>query len=163
MTRTRPSTLIVLAVVGAGAGLLLQTILAALSLPRLRPEYTLAITLVLLGVVTILLALPVRRATRGTPAQRVDPFYATRVVVLAKAGALAGALLAGAGVGFLLELVIRSVELGADMLLRAGSVAGGGVLLLVAGLVAEFLCTVPKDSDDDPGGGPAAPAGSVEP
>jgi hypothetical protein len=89
----------------------------------------------------------------------VDPFYATRVVVLAKASAVAGALLTGLGGGLLLELVVRSAEPGADLFLRAASVAGGGALLLAGGLVAEWLCTVPKDIDDDAGAGPTAPAG----
>ena len=158
MTRTKPATLIVAAIVGIGAGLVLQTLLASMSQPKLRPEYTLAVTVVLIGVAAIVLALPVRRATRGNPAHRVDPFYATRVVVLAKASAIAGALLSGLGAGLLLELVVRSGEPGADMFLRAASVAGGGVLLLIAGLVAEWLCTVPKGADDDPGTGPTAPA-----
>ncbi|HWM35131.1 MAG TPA: DUF3180 family protein [Pseudolysinimonas sp.] len=159
MTRTKPLSLIIAAVIGVGAGLVLQAVLAAASQPKLRPEYTLAITVVLIGVAAVVLALPVRRATRGNPAHRVDPFYATRVVVLAKASAVAGALLAGGGTGLLLELLARAGEPGADMFLRAASVAAGGALLLAGGLVAEWLCTVPKDADDDPGAGPAAPAG----
>jgi hypothetical protein len=159
VTRTKPLTLIIAAAIGIAAGLVLQSLLAAMSQPKLRPEYTLAVTVVLIGVAAVLLALPVRRATRGNPAHRVDPFYATRVVVLAKASAIAGALLSGAGAGLLLELVARSGEPGAEMFLRAASVAAGGVVLLIAGLVAEWLCTVPKDADDDPGTGPTATAG----
>lgn len=159
MTRTKPVTLIVLAIVGIGAGLVLQSALAALGHAKLRPEYTLAVTLVLVGAAAIALAIPVRRATRGNPAHRVDPFYATRVVVLAKASALGGALLSGAGLGFVLELLVRSGEPGADVFLRALAMFGGGVALLVAGLVAEYLCTVPKDADDDSDPGPMASAG----
>lgn len=159
MKRTAPVTLIVVAVVGIGAGILLQSVLAAMSQPKLRPEYTLAVTVVLIGIAAVALAIPVRRATRGNPAHRVDPFYATRVVVLAKASSVAGALLTGLGGGLLLELVVRAAEPGADLFLRAASVAGGGALLLAGGLVAEWLCTVPKDADDDPGAGPTAPAG----
>lgn len=159
MKRTAPVTLIVVAVVGVGAGILLQSVLAAMSQPKLRPEYTLAVTVVLIGIAAVALAIPVRRATRGNPAHRVDPFYATRVVVLAKASSVAGALLTGLGGGLLLELVVRAAEPGADLFLRAASVAGGGALLLAGGLVAEWLCTVPKDADDDPGAGPTAPAG----
>jgi hypothetical protein len=159
VTRTKPTTLIVVAIIGIGAGLALQSVLAAMSQPKLRPEYTLAVTVVLIGIAAVALAIPVRRATRGNPAHRVDPFYATRVVVLAKASAIAGALLTGLGAGLLLELVVRSGEPVADMFLRAASVAGAGVLLLIAGLVAEWLCTVPKDADDDHGAGPTAAAG----
>ena len=54
MTRTMPSTLIAVGFVGAVAGFLAQVALASLSLPRLRPEYTLITTLVLVGVVLAL-------------------------------------------------------------------------------------------------------------
>ena len=123
--------------------------------PKLRPEYTLAITLVLIGAAAITLAVPVRRATRGNPAHRVDPFYATRVVVLAKASALGGALLVGrrprsrprAG-------RCAPAPPAPTPTCRVFSVLGGGVALLIGGLVAELLCTVPKDGDDDPDVGP---------
>lgn len=159
MTRTRPFTLVVLALLGAGAAVVLQSVLAALGLAKLRPEYTLAITLVLIAAAAITLAVPVRRATRGNPAHRVDPFYATRVVVLAKASAIGGALLSGAGLGLVIELVLRSGAPGTDAYLRVFSVLGGGVALLIGGLVAELLCTVPKDGGDDPDVGGPAPAG----
>lgn len=160
MTRTRPVTLIVLAILGAGAGILLQAVLAALGQPKLRPEYTLAVTLVFVAAAAVALAVPVRRATRGNPAHRVDPFYATRVVVLAKASALGGALLSGVGLGLVVELLLRSggAVAAADAYLRVFSVLGGGVALLIGGLVAELLCTVPKDGGDDPDAGPPAPA-----
>ena len=64
MTRTRPVTLIVLAVLGAGAGILLQSVLAALGQPKLRPEFTLAITLVLVAAGAVGLARPRGRPTR---------------------------------------------------------------------------------------------------
>jgi F0F1-type ATP synthase assembly protein I len=159
VTRTRPFTLVVLAILGAGAGVVLQSVLAALGQPKLRPEYTLAITLVFVAAAAIALAVPVRRATRGNPAHRVDPFYATRVVVLAKASALGGALLSGVGLGLVIELILRSGDPGTDAYLRVFSVLGGGIALLVGGLVAEWLCTVPKSGDDHPDVGPAAPAG----
>lgn len=159
MTRTKPTTLVLLALVGTGIGILLQSLLAAVSQPKLSPEYTLAITLVLIGAAAITLAVPVRRATRGNPAHRVDPFYATRVVILAKASALAGALLAGVGLGFVSELIVRAGSPGPEQYLRVLSVLAGGIVLLVCGLIAEYLCTVPKDTDDDPDAGPTATAG----
>ncbi len=158
MTRSTPGPLIVVGVIGVVIGILLQVGLAAINMPKLRPEFSLAITLVLIGAAAIALAVPVRRATRGNPAHRVDPFYATRVVVLAKASALGGALIAGVGLGLVLELALRSGAPGADAYLRVFSVLAGGVGLLVGGLVAEFLCTVPLSDDDDPDAGPPAAA-----
>jgi hypothetical protein len=155
MTRTRLSSLLLLGAVGAGAGYLLQIALAAASLPKFRPEYTLALSLLFLAGVVIALAWPIRRATRGAVRARVDPFHATRVVVFAKASSLAGALVTGAALGLLAELLARSGGINTDALLRTLAVLGGAIVLLVAGLVGEYLCTVPP-RDDDPEVGPSA-------
>lgn len=158
MTRSTPGTLIGVGVVGTVLGILVQAGLAAMNMPKLRPEFSLAVTLVLIGAAAIALAVPVRRATRGNPQYRVDPFYATRVVAIAKAAALGGALIGGVGLGLVIEIAIRSGAPGADAYLRVFSVLGGGIALLVGGLVAEFLCTVPPPPDDDPGSGPPTAA-----
>ncbi len=154
MTRSTPGPLIVVGVIGTVIGILVQAGLAAVNMPKLRPEFSLALTLLLVAAAAIALAVPVRRATRGNPVHRIDPFYATRVVVLAKACAIGGALIAGVGLGFVLELALRSGDPGTDDYLRVLSVLGGGLALLAAGLVAEFLCTVPPPDDDDPDAGP---------
>jgi hypothetical protein len=158
MTRTTPGPLIAMGIIGLFIGVLMQLGLAAMNMPKLRPEFSLAITLVLVGAAAVALAVPVRRATRGNPAHRVDPFYATRVVVLAKASGLGGALIAGVGLGLVLELAIRSGAPTVEAYLRVFSVLAGGIGLLAGGLVAEFLCTVPHSDDDDPDAGPPAAA-----
>ncbi len=158
MTRTRVSTLVILVAVGAAAGFLVQVALAAGSLPKFRPEYTLALSLLFIAGITIALAVPIRRATRATVRTRIDPFHATRVVLFAKASSLAGALLTGAAAGLLAELLIRNGGLNTDSLLRALAVLVGAIAVLVAGLVGEFLCTVPPGDDE----GKTDPAGSLE-
>ncbi len=154
MTRSTPGPLVVVGAIGIVIGVLVQVALAGMNLPKLRPEFSLAITLVLIGAAAIALAVPVRRATRGNPAYRVDPVYATKVVVLAKASALGGALVAGVGLGLVFELAVRSGAPGLDAWLRVLSVLGGGIGLLAGGLIAEFLCRVPRADDDDPDAGP---------
>ena len=99
MTRTKPLHLFLLAALGAAALWFVETALAASGRPVLIPPFTLAVALVLIGVIIVLMAWPVRKVARGDRTKRVDPFYATRVVVLAKASSLGGALLAGAGFG----------------------------------------------------------------
>jgi hypothetical protein len=158
MTRSTPGPLVVIGVIGTVIGILIQAGLAAMNMPKLRPEFSLALTLALVAAAAIALAVPVRRATRGNPLHRVDPFYATRVVVLAKAAALGGALIAGVGLGLVLELALRSGEPGTDAYLRVFSVLLGGLALLAGGLVAEFLCTVPPTDEDDPDAGPPTAA-----
>lgn len=156
MTRTRGSLVVLLVVVGAVAGFLGQLGLGALGLSKLLPEITLAVTLVLIAVVVIALAVPIRRATRGPVRRRIDPFYATRVVLLAKASAVAGSLLSGAAAGMLIELLIRPVSTPGAVWRMLAMLAAAAVML-VAGLVAESLCTVPPGDDDEDPPGAAQP------
>lgn len=161
MTRTRPTTLLALVVVGLVGAYLLQLLLAATGQAKLRPEYSFALSLAFIAAIVITLAVPVRRATRSEHPRPIDPFYATRVVLLAKASSLTGALLAGAGAGLVLELLSRSGGLDSAALLRTLAMLAAAIVLLVAGLVAEWFCTVPP-SDDDPSESDLEP-GSVGP
>ena len=155
MTRTKAPLVIVLTVIGAIGGFLVQLALGAFGFQKLLPEFTLAITLVLIAIVVVALAVPIRRATRGPVRRRVDPFYATRVVVLAKACAAAGALLSGAAAGLLVELLVRPVS-ASEALWRMLAMLVASVLVLIAGLIAETLCIVPPDDDEKPSNGAAA-------
>lgn len=178
MKRTSATALLALALIGALAGFALETTLVLTGRARFDPPYTLPFALVLMAALVIVLVLPVWRSTRDGRGGRsgrggrggrddrrsrgprmaeagriarepVDPFYATRVVVLAKASALTGALLAGAGVGILVWLLTRSVVAGLGSTVMAIVAAGGALVLMIAGLVAEHLCTVPPDDEDD--------------
>jgi len=155
VTRTKAPLVIVLTVIGAIGGFLVQLALGAFGFQKLLPEFTLAITLVLIAIVVVALAVPIRRATRGPVRRRVDPFYATRVVVLAKACAAAGALLSGAAAGLLVELLVRPVS-ASEALWRMLAMLVASVLVLIAGLIAETLCIVPPDDDEKPSNGAAA-------
>ena len=153
MNHTRVSTLLILAVIGGAIGALLEIALAASGRPIVNLPITLAIALPVIGGIVVTLAVPIRRMTRGNGKPRVDPFYATRIVVLAKASALTGALVAGFGIGVLAYLLTRSVIGVGSVAQVIATIAGAGVLL-AAGLVAERMCTVPPHDDDDPGKGP---------
>jgi hypothetical protein len=159
MTRTRPATLVLLAVAGGAVGWLLEMVLVAMGSRAVVPPLTLAVTLVALAAVALALAWPVRQSVRGTVRRRVDPFQATRVVVLAKASSLCGALLAGLGGGVLAFLATRPVVASAESLWLAAASAMGSLVLLAAGLVAELWCTIPPD-DPKNGGGSAQLDGS---
>jgi hypothetical protein len=93
-------------------------------------------------------AWPIRRAVKGT-GRRVDPFRAMRVAALAKACSLSGALVAGVGAGIVLFLLTRTVVSSATSVWLAVATAGGAVLLLVGGLVAEYFCTLPPEDPED--------------
>lgn len=148
MTRTNPLHLVVLFVFGGALAWLLETTLAASGRAVLIPPFTLAVSLVIVGVLVVMMALPVRRVARRIPGATVDPFYATRVVIIAKASSLAGALLVGAGLGIGFYVLSRPVLQPVGSITMAFAAALGAVVLLVAGLVAEYMCTIPPDEPD---------------
>lgn len=151
MTRTKVSTIIVLFALGTVASSFIETALAASGRPILIPPFTLPVALVAIGVIIVLLALPIRRRIKGTRRAPIDPFYATRVVMLAKASSISGALLFGGGGGVILYLATRSVPPAAGSFGMAIGMAVGAGILLAAGLVAERMCTIPPASDEDKG------------
>jgi hypothetical protein len=146
--RTSVLTLVVFTVVGLAVGVLVQVALAQSGQPGVRPPVTLAIGLALIGLVDIALAWPVRKVAKGTAKARVDPFYATRVVVLAKSSSISGALLTGAAAGFAVYLLSRGVtpvgSIGSFILMIVGA-----IVLTVCGLVAERMCTLPPDKGEE--------------
>ena len=148
MTRTNPLHLVLLAAFGGVLTWLLESALAASGRAVIVPDFTLGFALLVIGAIVVIMALPVRRVARRVPGSTVDPFYATRVVLLAKASSLAGALLAGAGLGIGFYLLSRPVLPAVGSITMAFTVAIGAVALLAAGLVAENMCTIPPDDTD---------------
>jgi hypothetical protein len=152
--RTRPVSLVLFAAVGAALVWLLEIGLITAGRPAAVPPVTLALALGVIGILDLLLAIPIRRAVRDGQRGTIDPFYATRVAVLAKASSLAGSLVTGVGLGILLFLSTRSVLAVGSVLMAVATVVGA-VVLLVAGLIAEHLCSIPPDDDDKVEDGPA--------
>ncbi|MCJ1671753.1 MULTISPECIES: DUF3180 domain-containing protein [unclassified Rathayibacter] len=150
MKRTRISSLLGLALVGAVAGFLIDLAIASAGRPVLIPPLTVPLTLVVVAALVIGFAIPIHRATKGTLRRPLDPFRAMRVVVLAKASSLVGALLLGASGGVLVYLLSRPVVPSLGSVWQDVAAIVGAIVLLVAGLVAEHLCTIPPTDDDDP-------------
>ena len=158
MTRTRPSHLFVLALVGAVAGWMVELALVSTGRPAVIPPITLGIAVGLIGLIVVGSAWPVFRVVRKVPGARVDPFYATRVVLLAKSSSLAGALVAGLAAAILVFLLTRSVLPAAGAVSMAVVALIGAILLLIGGLVAEKMCTLPPEDDDTTGKSERGPA-----
>ncbi|PSL36857.1 uncharacterized protein DUF3180 [Labedella gwakjiensis] len=156
MTRTTPGPLFFLALGGFIVGFLLDLWTASRGAATIVPPLSFSLTLVVVGAIVVGFAVPIHRRVRGRSDRSIDPFQATRVVSLAKASSLAGALLSGFGLGILAFLLSRSTLPGIASLWLAVAATVGAVVLTVAGLVAERLCTLPKDDDDEPPAG--APA-----
>ncbi|GAB3615482.1 hypothetical protein GCM10027416_00390 [Okibacterium endophyticum] len=149
MNRTRATPLIGIAVLAGVVGFLLEYWATSTGLALIVPPLTLPLTLIVVSALLLGFAIPIRRAVTGAATHRIDPFRATRVVVLAKACSLVGALLTGLSAGALIFFLTRSVlpDVGSMWLATASCL--GAVVLGVAGLVAEHLCTLPKDEDPD--------------
>lgn len=148
MKRTGAATLVVAAVLGGAAGFLLDQLYTANGRATFTPTLSLPILLVLIGAVVVLLALPIRRATRHPEGPRVNPFRALRIAMLAKASSIVGAVAAGLALGLIAFLLTRPVTPSIGSMGEIIATLIAGAALVVAGLVAEHLCTIRKDDDD---------------
>lgn len=156
MKNTGGGVLLGAGILGLVLGFGVDQMLTATGRPTFTPSVLLPILLIMLAAATVLMALPIRRAITGASPARVDPFRAVRVAMLAKASSIVGAVVAGVGLGLLAFLFTRPVSpsLGSSGAVIAAIV--GGIVLLVAGVIAERLCTIRKEDDDDQPG-PAEP------
>lgn len=149
MRRTGAGVLIVAAAIGLAVGFLLDQTLTATGRATFTPSVTLPIFLVLLGAIVVALALPIRRATRGKLASPVNPFWALRIAMLAKASSMVGAAIAGFAGGLALFLLTRPVPPSIGSMGAVIATAVCAAALVAAGLYAEHLCTIRKDQDDE--------------
>lgn len=149
MRRTGPASLTLAAVLGAGLGFLIDQLLTAGGRATLSPTIALSLLLIAIGVIVLALAIPIRRATRGTSSVPLNPFRALRIAVLAKASSLVGAVSGGVGIGLLLFVLTRPVSPSLGSLGTVVALTVSGAILMGAGLVAEQLCTIRKDDDDE--------------
>jgi sulfite exporter TauE/SafE len=82
--------------------------------------------------------------------RRIDAQRAVNLLLIAKASALTGALVAGGYVGFGLQFIDQlDVALPRERVIRSASAAVAGILIVVAGLLLERACRVPRIEDDD--------------
>ncbi|ALX66305.1 DUF3180 domain-containing protein [Microbacterium sp. XT11] len=160
MRRTSAGLLVVLALLAGGAGFLLDHVRTAMGRATFTPSLFLPVLLVIIGVASLVLAWPVRRSVRT--GIRIDPFRALRAVTLARASSLLGAIMAGFGAGLLAYLLSRPIDPRVGSTVALIALIGGAVVLVIAALVAEQLCTIPKDPDDSEPRDPSAEPGPSE-
>lgn len=119
------------------------------SLPPL--PWTAAPTFLLLALGEIVSAVNIRARIQHKPDTKpIEPMVVARMVALAKASSVAGAVLTGMFGGFLVQLAdsLQKVTPRRDFLVSAGTALAA--LVLVAGaLFLEYACRVPKGPDDD--------------
>lgn len=118
-----------------------------------------------IAVIELLAAIPIFRyrreltkfATGGKRPKRIDPFYAVKILALAKATAISGSLFAG----FSISLVILQATLPVlpeSIWLNVVAVVVS-ILLTVAALIIERACKLPEDGDSAETSGRPAPEG----
>lgn len=151
MKRTRAGVLVLLGLICVASGFLVELVLTAIGRPILVPPISLAITLVAIAAIILAVAIPIYRAVKGRSDARINPFQAVRVAILAKASSLCGTLLAGGSVGLLLYIATRTVLPAPTSIWLGVASTVGAFVLLTAGLIAEYMCTIPPGEDpDDP-------------
>jgi len=117
------------------------------------------IALYVIAALEVIIAFVVRARLEhrgvGADSSQLHPLTAAKIVALAKASALLGALAAGFWVGLLVFLLTQRGELDAAGRDLPGAVVGlvGAVALVAAALWLEYCCRVPKDSGEDPAAG----------
>jgi hypothetical protein len=146
---TRPRDLLAVALVTA----VLANLLISLSYGALPAFPALAgATLGVLGAAEALAGNALRARIRRRPGTRpVQPLVAARAVLVAKASALAGAIMAGVWAGLLAHVLPRAGEVTAA---ASDSLSGGVGLVCALGLVGgalwlEHCCRTPDDPGQD--------------
>jgi len=142
--------LVVAALFGGLAGWLLVVTANAFDLIPPEVPWTAPIGLILLAALVGALAysshqrIQVRR-------ERMEPSRAVAFLVLGKASALAGALVAGGYFGFALMFLTRIDAVAPrDRVIRSGIAVVAGIALCIAGWALERACKIPgEDADDD--------------
>jgi hypothetical protein len=107
------------------------------------------IVLVFMACGVFFAGLPVRRFLRGQARKPLNPVRAMRTLVLAQAAALTGALVTGWYLAQILVLLpLFDIPSRRTAVVRLAALAAGGVLMSVAGLVAQAMCRVDGNHRD---------------
>ena len=146
------------ALFGALAGWLIVVSANALDLVPPAVPWTAPVGVILIAALVGVLAYSTHQRIQ-VRRERMDPSRAVSFLVLGKASALAGALVAGGYLAYGLSFLSRlDAESPRDRVIKSAIAVIGGVALSVAGLLLERACKVPgaDDEDEPPGLDPAA-------
>lgn len=150
-----PAQLAVFLAIGLVLGLSAVQLLSGVGYPFPVSPWSMIITLPLIGIGVWLASIPIARYRKkleqyqdGPRPSRPNPFYAFRVLVIARATSLAASLFAGWHLGALIWLVSFSVAPAALTQPTLFAVAGA-IMMLAGGIVAEQNCKTPKDPGEE--------------
>ncbi|GAA3609033.1 DUF3180 domain-containing protein [Microlunatus ginsengisoli] len=149
ITTTPPLALATAALTGAGCGWLIVVIANSFGFVPPRVPWTAPIALLLSAALVGALAFTTHQRIQVRH-ERVDPQRAVTFLVLGKASALAGALVAGGYLTYGLMFVTRmSADAPRERVIRSAVAVLAGIALCVAGLLLERACKVPRGDDED--------------
>jgi H+/Cl- antiporter ClcA len=141
--------LIVAAVFGGLAGWLVVVIANAFDLIPPEVPWTAPIGLILVAALVGALAYATHQRIQ-VRRERIEPQRAVALLVLGKASALAGALVAGGYFGFALMFLARlDAAAPRDRVIRSAVAIVAGIVLCIMGLLLERACKVPTEPDED--------------
>jgi hypothetical protein len=115
---------------------------------------TLGISISVIAIVLLVMVLPIWKYKRNLTKNEsvklipVNPFYAVRVLLLAKASAITAALFIGWHGGVLLKQLTAPVVV-VDAMSSNITALITSVILLVEAFLIEQICKVPKDKNKD--------------
>lgn len=145
---TRFRSLLALFVVGGVLGYAFARVTIAVN--GVAPQIQWSSVVVLLAAAAIVLV--VANSTYRTlhrERRRIAAHRAVRYLLIAKASALVGAIVAGGYLGFAVPFVDQlDVRLPQERVLRSVFAALAAVVLAVGGLLLERACRIPKDKDE---------------
>jgi H+/Cl- antiporter ClcA len=141
--------LVVAAVFGGLSGWLVVVTANAFDLIPPEVPWTAPIGLILVAALVGALAYATHQRIQ-VRRERIEPQRAVALLVLGKASALAGALVAGGYFGFALMFLARlDAAAPRDRVIRSAVAIVAGVALCIVGLLLERACKVPTEPDED--------------
>ena len=156
MSQLRAVVLLVLAVVAGLLGDIVSVLSASHGWGVPAMHWVSLVTLMAVAAAALIGGIRVYRTRQRTARRALPALVAFRVLLLAQAGAYAGAALGGWHAGVLVDLV-TSGGFGSAATWNATAQALGGVVLVAVGYVVQACCRIPpEDSDTPEGGGPDA-------
>jgi hypothetical protein len=140
---TSPGAVTAWGVAGLVGGWLLHPVSEAWRGQALLVQWVQPAALLLLAVTVGVTAWHTERTVQVRH-ERLEPHQAVNRLVLGRASALVGALVAGGYAGYAVSWIGSEAELAGDRMLRSAVAALAGVLVVVAGLLLERACRVRK-------------------
>jgi uncharacterized protein DUF3180 len=146
---TPPRALAVAALFGALAGWLVVAATNSFDLVAPQVPWTAPVGVFLIAGLVGVIAYSTHQRIH-VRRQRIEPQRAVAFLVLGKASALAGALVAGGYLTYALMFITRLEAVAPrDRVIKSVVATVAGVVLVVAGLLLERACRVPKSDDDE--------------